>query len=816
MARPLRSNAATVLAVAVPVVAVIAVTIAAVAALARVRIGGDAYQEISRQQELLDDARPPSLYLVEADLAAHRLAAVAADRTTIDQVPVVEQTLTDLETAYNNRVEYWQQRMLEGEPVAMQLFDLVDVDGQLFWRIFHSDLQPAVDDLEAALSPTGTTAAPSATQIASLRTAVSDALEQLHDTFSSHRDAVRDLDALVTENIRAREAASRQDVDLALRLVLLVAAVGTVASAAVGIVVLRATNRPLRTLTAALEEAVGTDLPELQSRARDVADGAEPPTVEPLEIPGLHSGPAVDALAAGIDALRVAVVDATVEAARNRRQTAAALAEVGRRNQALLNRTLQYLTALEQRERDPEALESLLRLDHLVTRIRRNAESLLVVATSTSTRDWTEPVDMVEIVRGALSEIEAYDRVSVSDLEPAHVEGSAAGDLSHILAELLENATTFSPPAAWVDVIGYHAENGYVLTVTDSGIGMTSTELTAANEVLEGTVPFDPSQSTSLGLHVAGRLGLRHGIEVRLHPAENGGIVAAVCLPDPLLAFDEEGAVALPLPAAPTGPRPVLAPPVPLVVEPGPVTGDRRDHPGEHAFGTGPDVPAFVGEGLATGSPEVSDQAGDGTGAPVPVHPLPIATEVWFDDGTDDEPAEPYAGEPERPVLSLFAPDDALEAARNGAPDHERPGHGEVGHGEVGHAEVGYAEVGYGEDDSWADDTDVDADPPVVGVFAGIDADPAGTYPFETYPFETAAGETYPSDTYPSDTYPTGTYPSEAYHDAGVDGAPVGTGTTAATRIPDDVRAALSSLQRGRLLAAQNLDGEIASGAGQP
>jgi len=807
MARPLRSNAATVLAVAVPVVAVIAVTIAAVVSLARVRIGGDAYQEISRQQELLDDARPPSLYLVEADLAAHRLAAVAADRTTVDQVPVVEQALTDLETAYNNRVEYWQQRMLEGEPVAMQLFDLVDVDGQLFWRIFHSDLLPAVDNLEASLAPTGTTAAPSAAQLASQRTAVSNALEQLHATFSSHRDAVRDLDALVTENIRARETAARQDVDLALRLVLLVAAAGMVASAAVGVIVLRATNRPLRTLTAALDEAVATDLPELRSRARDVADGAEPPTVEPLEIPGLHSGPAVDALAAGIDALRVAVVDATVEAARNRRQTATALAEVGRRNQALLNRTLQYLTVLEQRERDPEALESLLRLDHLVTRIRRNAESLLVVATSSSTRDWTEPVDMVEIVRGALSEIEAYDRVSVSDLEPAHVEGSAAGDLSHILAELLENATTFSPPAAWVDVVGYHAEDGYVLTVTDSGIGMTAAELTTANEVLGGTVAFDPSQSTALGLHVAGRLGLRHGIDVRLHPADRGGVVAAVCLPDPLLAFDGEEALALPLPAAPTGPPPALAPPVPLAADPGP--DDRRTHPGDHLHpGAGSDVPSFAEDGPVPGPLETADRTDEGPGSLEPVHPLPVVTEVWFDDGTDGGDAGvhdgAYVDEPERPVLSLFAPDDALEAARIETLDHDEPCYG----GPC------YGEGGYGEDDSWADDTDAGADPPVVGVFAGTDADPAGTYPFETY-----AGEVYPSDSYPSNGYPSEIYPAETSPgavDAGVDVAPAGPGTPAGRRLPDDVRAALSSLQRGRLLAAQNLDGDLTSGAGQP
>ena len=208
---------------------------------------------------------------------------------------------------------------------------------------------------------------------------------------------------------------------------------------------------------------------------------------------------------------------------------------LGRRNQNLLNRTLNFITTLEESERNPESLDNLFRLDHLVTRMRRNAESLLVLAGTEASRTWSQPVDVGDIVRGALSEIEAYDRIDISALEPVEVRGNVAADVSHMLAELMENATTFSPPSAAVTVIGKYAHDGYLLCVTDNGIGMTQKELREANLRLDQASKFDTSPMMVLGLFVVSRLALRHGIQVQLTESPAEGVTAKVKLPLALL-----------------------------------------------------------------------------------------------------------------------------------------------------------------------------------------------------------------------------------------------------------------------------------------
>ena len=175
------------------------------------------------------------------------------------------------------------------------------------------------------------------------------------------------------------------------------------------------------------------------------------------------------------------------------------------------------------------------RLDHLVTRMRRNAESLLVLAGTEASRTWSQPVDVGDIVRGALSEIEAYDRIDISALEPVEVRGNVAADVSHMLAELMENATTFSPPSAAVTVIGKYTHDGYLLCVTDNGIGMTQKELREANLRLDQASKFDTSPMMVLGLFVVSRLALRHGIQVQLTESPAEGVTAKVKLPLALL-----------------------------------------------------------------------------------------------------------------------------------------------------------------------------------------------------------------------------------------------------------------------------------------
>jgi signal transduction histidine kinase len=212
---------------------------------------------------------------------------------------------------------------------------------------------------------------------------------------------------------------------------------------------------------------------------------------------------------------------------------------LARRNQSLLDRQLELIGDLEQRERNPDGLSDLFQLDHLATRIRRNAESLLVLSGDDPPRRWGRPVPLSEVVRAAAAEIEDFGRVEVLVNEHLEVTGRAVADLAHLLAELIENATTFSPPTADVRVRSHLAPAQgarYVLSVEDTGIGMKPDELDAANELLAESPEVDLRRSSMLGFHVVSRLAKRYGIEVRLAHTPGGGLTALVTLPDRLVS----------------------------------------------------------------------------------------------------------------------------------------------------------------------------------------------------------------------------------------------------------------------------------------
>src|SRR4029450_11774453 len=189
---------------------------------------------------------------------------------------------------------------------------------------------------------------------------------------------------------------------------------------------------------------------------------------------------------------------------------------LGRRNQNLLGRQLDFITELETNETDPDTLAHLLRLDPLPTRMRRNAESLLVLAGIEPPRKWAAPVRLTDVIRAALGEVEDYQRVTVRGVEPATIIGSAAADLAHLLAELIENALVFSPPDQTVDIRGRARPDGYTLAIIDSGLGMPPTDGSAPQRRLAGTESFTIAPSKYLGHYVAGNLAARHGIAVHL------------------------------------------------------------------------------------------------------------------------------------------------------------------------------------------------------------------------------------------------------------------------------------------------------------
>jgi hypothetical protein len=231
-----------------------------------------------------------------------------------------------------------------------------------------------------------------------------------------------------------------------------------------------------------------------------------------------------------------------------RRNIADSFVNLGRRNQNLLGRQLDFITELESRETDADTLANLFRLDHLATRMRRNAESLLVLAGIEPPRQWAAPVRLNDVIRAALGEVEDYQRVTVRGVEPATIVGSAAADLAHLLAELIENALVFSPPDQSVDIRGRARPDGYTLAIIDSGLGMPAGDVAAANRRLAGAESFTIAPSKYLGHYVAGNLAARHDIRVGLDNSPGNGITATVDLPPALLTVEAE--VEAPAPAA--------------------------------------------------------------------------------------------------------------------------------------------------------------------------------------------------------------------------------------------------------------------------
>ena len=212
---------------------------------------------------------------------------------------------------------------------------------------------------------------------------------------------------------------------------------------------------------------------------------------------------------------------------------------LARRNSSLVDRQLALLDSLEAREDDPEVLSSFYQLDHLATRMRRNSESLLVLAGSESPRVWAKPTDMADVVRAAVSEIDEYQRIEVLALEPARLSGGAVSDMVHLVAELLENAIQFSPPSEMVRVTGLFNMGGYQLAVSDRGVGMSDARLAEMNRILDRPPALGLAVDPTLGMHVVAKLAHRHGLDVELIKGVPG-VTARVTVPRDHLEVEDK------------------------------------------------------------------------------------------------------------------------------------------------------------------------------------------------------------------------------------------------------------------------------------
>lgn len=292
-------------------------------------------------------------------------------------------------------------------------------------------------------------------------------------------------------------------------------------------------------------------LENLRNAATELAEKRLPSVVERLghgeqvnvaaEAPPLRFGDdAIGQVGQAFNVVQETAIRTAVEQAELRRGIRDILLSLARRSQALVHRQLTLLDTMERREQETKELEDLFRVDHLATRMRRNAENLIVLSGATPARGWRKPVAMVDVIRSAVAEVEDYTRVRVSPIGEVALTGRAVGDISHLLAELIENAVSFSPPYTEAVISGHMAATGYAIEIEDRGLGMTDEALAAINERISDPPEFNLSASVQLGLYVVGRLAERYRVRVSLKHSPYGGTTAVVLIPRELIVEGQD------------------------------------------------------------------------------------------------------------------------------------------------------------------------------------------------------------------------------------------------------------------------------------
>ncbi|WP_079102611.1 nitrate- and nitrite sensing domain-containing protein [Streptomyces sp. TP-A0356] len=469
------------------------------------------------------------------------------------------------------------------------------------------------------------------------------------------------------------------------------AAVGVLGLAAMGLSLwfavrgARRISRRLETLRDTADLLTTRQLPHVMERlsaGEEVDAAAEAPPLADEELRPDEIGQ----VGRSFNAARLAAVEAAVKQATLRRGLFAVLLNIARRNQALVHRQLKLVDTLERRTDDPDVLEELFRIDHLTTRMRRHAESLIILSGAAPGRRWRRPVPIADVVSSAVSEIEDYARVVVPPMPEAGVAADAVADVVHLIAELLENATVFSPPHTQVTMRASRAGGGFVLEIDDRGLGLGPEQSDEARRTLTRPDDFDPTRHDRLGLYVVGRLAARHGIEVTLCRSPYGGTTAVVLLPETVLADVEL--------AAPV--RPADAPVRGLPSRRGTAVLSREQAPrrlreqGLRVLGTTEDPPADGAEqvpgaagqdgGRATetrdrGRRKDSQAAGPAPGTPaLPTRVRQTSLAPGLRDeatSADDSPGRELSAEEVRAVFGAFQ--RGLDRGRRGVPTSTGP-----------------------------------------------------------------------------------------------------------------------------------------------
>ena len=360
-------------------------------------------------------------------------------------------------------------------------------------------------------------------------------------------DRMRAVEQRLSTDVIATASAVREGADRRALMYSLLSAAALVLAVVLVLITARSLIRPVRRLEAAAEETAGRRLPGVVQRLQE----GEPVDLEAESAPPIEvrSRDEIGHLAEAFNAVhRVAVRVAGREAAL-RRSVGDMFLNLARRSQSLIERQLEVIDELEGSGSDADVRAGLGELDHLATRMRRNAENLIILSGSEPARRWRGTIELAEVVQAAIEEVKEHTRVEVLHLDRVQLAGHAAGDVMHLLAELIENAVSFSAPGTKALVAGQPLPAGYLLEIEDQGLGMTDEQLVKVNQRLAKPPDIDFALARMLGFFVVTQLASKHGIKVQLRHSWYGGITALVLLPRQLLVNPAEPAPAADVPA---------------------------------------------------------------------------------------------------------------------------------------------------------------------------------------------------------------------------------------------------------------------------
>ncbi|MEM8923921.1 MAG: ATP-binding protein [Actinomycetota bacterium] len=382
-------------------------------------------------------------------------------------------------------------------------------------------------------------------QLAALEAAAVDDLGELTISVDGERAGVAlgEHRAVWTDAVLAQGAAidllvtsHLDDANAARSFATLLGLVGVVVMGALAIVVQRSIIVPFEVLEARTDAIARTEIPALTDRLRLHGDATALPQATPIPV---TSADEIGRLANAFNVVQLAAHSSIRDQAIGRRNMADMFVNLGRRNQQLLNRSAGRMTHLVDTENDPDRRRQLAEIGSAITHLRRHAESLVALAGAPTLRPWSAAVPMAEVVAGAVAQVEAADRIDVGALDSVEILGKAASDLTHLLVELLENASAYSEPSTSVTVTGHRHHDDYQLTIIDKGIGMSQADLAEYNRRITDPPPLERVPTRFLGLYVVGRLAARHRLSVRLSESPSHGIMARIEVPAGLLTFHQ-------------------------------------------------------------------------------------------------------------------------------------------------------------------------------------------------------------------------------------------------------------------------------------